>query len=100
MPQHTMRLLKKLKLQNKNKPNYVVFGEYKDHISETTIDRHYDQFIKKSGVKRIRLHDFRHSHVSYLINKGVDITLISKRVEHDDTSTTLNYYGYINHTVE
>jgi len=100
MPQHTMRLLKKLKLQNKNKPNYVVFGEYKDHISETTIDRHYDQFIKKSGVKRIRLHDFRHSHVSYLINKGVDITLISKRVGHADPSTTLDIYGHLYPTAE
>lgn len=95
MPQHTINLLGELKLEKKNKVDYVVFGEFYDHIPETTIDRHYDSYIKKSGVKRIRLHDFRHSHASYLISQGNDIQIVSNRLGHAKTSTTHDIYAHL-----
>ncbi|WP_338021875.1 site-specific integrase [Amphibacillus cookii] len=69
MPQHTMNLLGELKLQSKIKMDYVVFGAFKDHIAaHTTIDRYFHQYIEQVEIKRIRIHDFRHSHASYLIS--------------------------------
>ena len=35
--------------------------------------------IKKNNLKKITLHDFRHSHASFLIKNGMDIASISKR---------------------
>ncbi|MEK4305894.1 site-specific integrase [Oceanobacillus sp. FSL K6-0251] len=95
MPQHTMKLLGELKLQNKNKIDYVVFGEYFNHVSHTTIDRRFEEYIKQSKVKRIRIHDLRHSHASYLINLGNDIQIISKRLGHANTSTTYDIYSHL-----
>lgn len=95
MPQHTMNLLGELRLQTDNKIDYVVFGEFYDHIPETTIDRYYANYIKQSKVKRIRLHDFRHSHASYLINMGNDIQVVSKRLGHANTSTTHDIYAHL-----
>src|SRR5699024_9774468 len=95
MPQHTMTLLGELKLRFPNKPDYFVFGEVYNHLSETTIDVHYNDYVDEAGVKRIRLHDFRHSHASYLINKGNDIQIVSKRLGHQNTSTTYDVYAHL-----
>lgn len=95
MPSHVMGILKKLENRAKPKKTYVVFGEFNNSISTTTLDRAYDRYIKASGVKRIRLHDFRHSHASYLINKGYVISMIAARLGHGDVATTLNTYGHL-----
>lgn len=44
-----------------------------------------------AGVKRIRLHDFRHSHISMLIGMGVPVTAIADRVGHSSINITFNY---------
>lgn len=44
---------------------------------------------KESGVKRIRIHDIRHSHVSHLIDLGFSPTAIADRVGHESIDITL-----------
>ena len=51
--------------------------------------------IEKAGVRKIRVHDLRHSHVAYLIHKGVEPILIKERVGHKDIRITLNTYGHL-----
>lgn len=36
------------------------------------ITRIKDEAVNKAGVKRIRVHDLRHSHASYLISHGAE----------------------------
>ena len=50
---------------------------------------------KKSGVKKIRIHDIRHSHASYLINLGCAPLLISERLGHEKVHTTLSTYSHL-----
>ena len=50
---------------------------------------------KCSGVKRIRIHDLRHSHVSLLINSGFSALDIAERVGHENVSTTLDVYSHL-----
>lgn len=95
MPKHVMRLLSQLKSENNPKMTYVVFGEFNDHIPTTTLDRKYEEYVKASGVKKIRLHDFRHSHASYLINKNTIPSVVAKRLGHKDVGTTLNTYSHL-----
>ena len=51
--------------------------------------------IKMAGVKKIRVHDLRHSPVAYLINQGVKPLVIKERVGHRDIKMTLNTYGHL-----
>lgn len=51
--------------------------------------------IVKAGVKKIRVHDIRHSHVAFLIHKGVDPLIIKERLGHKDIKITLNTYGHL-----
>lgn len=51
--------------------------------------------IEKAGVKKIRVHDLRHSHVAYLIHHGVQPLIIKERLGHKDIKVTLNTYGHL-----
>ena len=51
--------------------------------------------IKKAEVKKIRVHDLRHSHCAYLINQGVSPLIIKERLGHKDIKITLNTYGHL-----
>ena len=46
---------------------------------------------KISGVKRIRIHDLRHSHISLLIDMGFTPVAIAERVGHESIDITYRY---------
>lgn len=48
-----------------------------------------------SGVERIRIHDLRHSHASFLIEKGFSPVLIAERLGHENIQTTLQIYSHL-----
>ena len=50
-----------------------------------------DWGCKKTGVKRIRIHDLRHSHVAYLIELGFSTVEIAERLGHENISVTSTY---------
>lgn len=50
---------------------------------------------KNTGVKKIRIHDIRHSHASLLINQGCDALVLADRLGHEKVSTTLNTYSHL-----
>ena len=50
---------------------------------------------ERAGLERIRVHDLRHSNASMLINMGVDIMEISRRLGHESTKTTWDTYGHL-----
>lgn len=46
---------------------------------------------KNTGIKRIRVHDLRHSHVSLLISQGYSAVAIADRVGHESIDITYRY---------
>lgn len=50
---------------------------------------------KLSGVKKIRVHDIRHSHASLLIELNFSPLLISERLGHENIETTLGVYSHL-----
>jgi integrase len=53
------------------------------------------RYINKADIRKFTFHDLRHSYVSMLIDKGVDIFLISRLVGHTDIKMTINRYGHL-----
>jgi integrase len=64
-------------------------------IVARTLQKRMTGVMEKAGVKKIRIHDFRHSHVAYLINQGVQPLIIKERLGHKDIKITLNTYGHL-----
>lgn len=51
--------------------------------------------IKESGVKRIRVHDIRHSHASLLVEMGFSPLMIAERLGHERVQTTMDTYSHL-----
>ena len=64
-------------------------------ITKSFLSHEMERGCKKTGVKRIRIHDIRHSHASLLINQGCDALILADRLGHEKVSTTLNTYSHL-----
>ena len=64
-------------------------------ITKYYLEHEMQRGIKESGVKRIRVHDLRHSHASMLIELGFSPLEIAKRLGHEKVETTLNTYAHL-----
>ena len=64
-------------------------------LSRTSITRKKDEAVERSGVKRITIHQFRHSHATNLINDGVNVVAVSRRLGHCDITMTLKVYTHL-----
>lgn len=71
-----------------------VFGGDRPLACRTT-DRYFEATCKKAGVKKIRIHDLRHSCASLLISKGVSIVGVSRQLGHANIEQTLNTYSHL-----
>lgn len=60
-------------------------------ITKSYLHREMDRGSKEAGVKRIRIHDLRHSAISLLIDMGFSATAIADRVGHESIDITYNY---------
>ena len=64
-------------------------------IRDTTISNRNKAFADAAGLKTIRIHDFRHSHASYLAHMDVNIQEISRRLGHSKIEITWNTYSHL-----
>ncbi|MFE4569081.1 site-specific integrase [Paenibacillus chitinolyticus] len=75
---------------------------YKDHglvvstslgtpVSQRNITRSFDRIIKLAGVRKIRFHDLRHTHVTFLIKNRETPQVIAERLGWSDTRMIDNY---------
>lgn len=98
IPLKLIKPLQELKETAKTKryfnESWFVFGDELP-FRETTIQVKKNKFCKLAGVKQIRIHDFRHSCASFLINNGASIVLVSKYLGHAKVSQTLDTYTHL-----
>ena len=65
-------------------------------ITKSYLEKEMVRGTALSGVKRIRLHDLRHSHASLLISKlGAQPNLVAERLGHEKIQTTLSTYSHL-----
>lgn len=65
-------------------------------ITKNATEKFYKKILKRDpNIKRIRIHDFRHSHASLLINQGEDYLLVKERLGHASITTTIDTYSHL-----
>ena len=60
-------------------------------FSKSYLHHEMDRGAKEAGVKRIRIHDLRHSHVAHCIELGFSPVAIAERMGHEGINITFNY---------
>ncbi|MGO1356292.1 tyrosine-type recombinase/integrase [Alkalibacterium gilvum] len=94
----TQQRLDFLKLgMNTNKPNQYVFTKYKDNgfIQHANITNAINRIIKKHDLKKVTVHQLRHSHCSLLFESGATIKEVQERLGHSSYEVTLNIYTHV-----
>ena len=59
------------------------------------LNHEMERGCKRSGVKKIRVHDVRHSHASLLVEMGFSPLLIAERLGHERVQTTMETYSHL-----
>lgn len=61
--------------------NFFVFSsDFGNPLFPSVPSRYFSRLLKRTGFKKIRFHDLRHTHVTYLINESDTLNDISKRL--------------------
>ncbi len=96
IPSKLVEYLKDLKQLYPN--SRFVFGGNSGFLSFNTLEHAFDRYVKISGVKKIHIHELRHSHASLLINTGLNqlsvIYVIANRLG-DTVEMVLKTYGHL-----
>ncbi|MBT0899349.1 site-specific integrase [Streptococcus lutetiensis] len=65
-------------------------------ITKNSIEKQYKKILERDNtLKKIRIHDFRHSHASLLINNGEDYLVVKERLGHASITTTIDTYSHL-----
>ena len=103
MPEQLVKDLHELKERQMkaggwNESLFICGGE--NPIPDTTLEKINADCAKAAGVKKLTIHEFRHSHASLLCNAGVNIKEIARRLGHADVEITLKTYAHLYPTEE
>lgn len=76
--------------------DYIAYGGFKEGerifpVTKSYLYREMRRGADAAGVKPIRIHDLRHSHVSLLIDLGFSVLAIADRMGHESSDITLRY---------
>lgn len=64
-------------------------------LRDSSIENKNTAYSKAADLPHIRIHDFRHSHASVLINEGIAIQEIARRLGHTKVEITWNTYAHL-----
>ncbi len=64
-------------------------------LTASNIRRDFRQLLAASGLPKIRFHDLRHTAASLMLNHGIPVLIVSKRLGHSKPSITLDVYGHL-----
>lgn len=56
--------------------------------------RLFSKIAKQAGLPGLHMHQLRHYVVTQLLDAGIDVSVVSRRVGHSRTSTTTDVYGH------
>jgi integrase len=57
--------------------------------------RYFQPVLTKSGLRKIRLHDLRHTFGSLLIQSGASIVYVKEQMGHSSIQVTVDIYGHL-----
>ena len=73
--------------------SYVCGGD--KALRDTTIDHKNRKYASLADLPHITIHEFRHTHASVLVNEGINIQEIARRLGHSDVQETWRTYAHL-----
>jgi integrase len=96
MPEFVRRALAEYLFTRNVKSQYVFCTSRGTPFSPRNIVRHFKRLLKKAGLPQsTRIHDLRHTFVSFLLAQNVPPKDVQVIAGHADFSTTMDVYGHL-----
>ena len=64
-------------------------------IEQNYIRRIHDRILKKAGLRKIRIHDLRHTYSSLLLSQGESPVYVKEQLGHHSIQMTVDIYGHL-----
>jgi integrase len=93
LPTNVINAVRPLVMACSDEKPFVFGGDVS--IPTATLQKKFADGIKASGVKKIRIHDLRHSFATNAINNGCNIVAVSKYLGHSNIQQTLETYTHL-----
>ena len=77
---------------------FICVGENGELIKPDRVTRTFRKLINECGLKKIRLHDLRHSCATLLYEQDIQLKDIQMWLGHSDIQTTANIYSHFDYT--
>lgn len=77
---------------------YVCRKSTGELIKPNYFSDHFEWIIKKNGLRKIRLHDLRHTCASLLLKNGIQMKQIQEWLGHSSFNTTANCYSHLDYS--
>ena len=93
-----------LRILDEHKERQKAFEEFSEDfrvcggirfLPDTTIANYNKKCAAEANLFHIRVHDFRHTHATLLINEGINIQEIARRLGHSNTNITWKTYAHL-----
>ena len=78
--------------------DFVFVNECGKLIKPDYVSRHFQWFLKKNNLKKIRFHDLRHTCATMLCRKKISLQEIQVWLGHSTYQTTADIYTHLNYT--
>lgn len=87
----------KLKLQGvlENKYDLVCLNMNLRPWISSTLYNSFNKFLKNNNIRKIRIHDLRHTNATIMLLSGTNIKVVSDRLGHSDIKISLNKYSHV-----
>ncbi len=77
-------------------PNDLVFPSTRGTpLMISNLRKDFKRVLKRAGLADLRFHDLRHTAASLMLNHGIPVTVVSKRLGHSKPSITFDVYAHV-----
>jgi integrase len=90
----------KAELRSLQPGNYVFTKPNGDSFDPGRITLLFVRLSKDAGLRRIRLHDLRHTHATHLLEAGANLKAVQERLGHSDPTFTIDTYIHLLPTIQ
>lgn len=73
----------------------VIARENGEPIHPHSLSQAFERLVRRAFLRRIRLHDLRHTHATIALKAGVPVKVISERLGHESPAFTLKQYAHV-----
>jgi integrase len=78
-----------------NSEGYVFTDELGVALHPEYVSTRFETLVKKAGVRRVRLHDLRHTAASVMLADGVSVKVVQELVGHSSPAITQTIYQHV-----